>query len=153
MYAVRAGPILVENLMSYLSGHVLVEYKPQDDFWKLIVCGKGNAIGFRFGLAIRGPWVWQLKDHIDRQFMKLFDVSQLPTPSVAFLDKSQYDNVDEALSSIKLNPADNAQLIQRTDEDVDFLQAWAVLRAMARDSEYRARILDAIKDDQEMYIV
>lgn len=35
--------------------------------------GDGKAIGSKFGIAFSGKWVWKMKDHIDRNFMKLFD--------------------------------------------------------------------------------
>ena len=63
VYAVRAGPILIENLTRFLGthnahsksgckveGNELISYHPQDDFLKLIMCGDGTALGFRFGL-------------------------------------------------------------------------------------------------------
>ena len=34
--------------------------------------GDGKAIGTKFGIAFAGNWVWKMKDHIDRSFMKLF---------------------------------------------------------------------------------
>ena len=34
--------------------------------------GDGSAIGTKFGIAFCGKWVWHMKDHIDRGFMKLF---------------------------------------------------------------------------------
>ncbi|GKY97460.1 hypothetical protein MPSEU_000704400 [Mayamaea pseudoterrestris] len=145
VYAVRAGPILVENLISYLKGCALSVYEPQDDFWKLLVCGEETAIGFRFGIAIQGHWVWQLKNHIDRQFMQQFDVDNLPPPTEASLDMSQYDDVSDMLPTLQLNPAHDAELIQRNDDGVDFLQAWAVLRAMAKDSGYRDSVISNIK--------
>jgi NADH dehydrogenase FAD-containing subunit len=62
VYAVRSGPILIENLTRYLNmkyhseakeGGIpddLVTYHPQDDFLKLLTCGDGTALGFRFGI-------------------------------------------------------------------------------------------------------
>ena len=34
--------------------------------------GDGKAVGTKFGIAFAGRWVWHMKDHIDRGFMKLF---------------------------------------------------------------------------------
>jgi hypothetical protein len=34
--------------------------------------GDGKAVGSKFGIAFAGKWVWRMKDHIDRGFMKLF---------------------------------------------------------------------------------
>lgn len=39
--------------------------------------GDGKAIGTKFGIAFSGKWVWNMKDYIDRSFMKLFDPKYL----------------------------------------------------------------------------
>ena len=58
VYAVRSGPILIQNLMTSLSINAadgaieLVKYVPQDDFLKLMMCGDGTALGFRFGVPL-----------------------------------------------------------------------------------------------------
>jgi NADH dehydrogenase FAD-containing subunit len=58
VYAVRAGPILVSNIMRSLnkdddvSESDYVQYTPQDDFLKLLMCGDGTALGFRFGIPL-----------------------------------------------------------------------------------------------------
>lgn len=170
VYAVRAGPILIENLTRYLERlrdpgapgqsdpveapkppSPLVKYHPQDDFLKLVVCGREEALGFRFGLAIRGRWVWKLKDRIDRTFMDLFRVeSQVGRDdggdkglvTSTRYDTSQYDSSIDADPSLRtLEPHDAAVLLQRQDEDVDFLLAWKVLRTMASDGDYREAVL------------
>lgn len=54
VYAVRSGPILIQNLMQALDEETknLVPYDPQDDFLKLLMCGDGTALGFRFGVPL-----------------------------------------------------------------------------------------------------
>jgi len=39
--------------------------------------GDGKAIGNKFGISFVGKWVWNMKDYIDRSFMKLFDPKYL----------------------------------------------------------------------------
>jgi selenide,water dikinase len=39
--------------------------------------GDGIALGSKFQIAFSGKWVWDMKDHIDRSFMKLFDPNYL----------------------------------------------------------------------------
>ena len=56
VYAVRAGPILIQNLVAHLNGEALVDYIPQTDFLKLLMCGDGTAIGFRFGIGEHIVW-------------------------------------------------------------------------------------------------
>jgi len=38
-----------------------------------MMTGDGKAIGAKFGITMVGKWVWEMKDYIDRGFMKLFD--------------------------------------------------------------------------------
>jgi selenide,water dikinase len=58
VYAVRSGPILITNLVRSLIGDdgdnrlELVQYTPQDEFLKLLMCGDGTALGFRFGIPL-----------------------------------------------------------------------------------------------------
>lgn len=156
VYAVRSGPILLQNLTAYLQSmrdgpptHVsLKQYAPQDDFLKLIGCGDGKALGFRFGMVMQGEWVFQLKDSIDQNFMKLFDVSDLPRPSpnsAGKYDTAQYDAEDDFQSSpLTSNPRLAAALLQRTDGDVDYRQAKVVLRAMGQDQAFREAVLSHV---------
>ena len=39
--------------------------------------GDGKAIGTKFGITFAGKWVWNMKNHIDTGFMKLFDPNYL----------------------------------------------------------------------------
>ena len=101
VFAVRAGPILIQNLPALIAGGALADYVPQEDFLKLLMTGDGEAIGFRFGFAMRGPWVWRLKDMIDRSFMDLFDPATLPDLEAEArkgkgYDTSQYDAQPQA---------------------------------------------------------
>ena len=229
VYAVRAGPILIQNLTRYLQQQqlqreqketeqqqqqqqqlpkstsptattsvteeleeqedlTLVSYQPQDDFLKLLVCGPGQAVGFRFGIPLYGKWVLQMKDRIDQNFMNLFRVKTdsttsksqslpetKPNKSSAFpkYNTAQYDQDDvehistttktngacdngtnacdtcsgpsptttSSSSSWPLAPAQAAQLIARHDDEVDFLLAWSVLRAMAQSDDYRDQVV------------
>lgn len=74
VYAVRQGPVLVDNLRRMLDGlgGRLREYKPQTDFLTLLNLGDGTAIGAKWGRSFEGAWVMRLKDRIDRRFMTKF---------------------------------------------------------------------------------
>lgn len=157
VYAVRAGPVLIENLIRYLRslqeneesanlpGTELITYQPQEDYLKLLVTGDGKALGFRYGLPLYGKWVWQLKDCIDRGFMQLFDASTLPDHSQlarGVYDTNQYDQ--RPINTNPMHPGDAAKLLQRTDDDVDYREAWDILRAMAQNENYRQAVLDLV---------
>ncbi len=149
VYAVRAGPVLVQNVLQFLEGRPSEEwtvYEPQEDFLKLLVCGDGQALGFRFGLPFYGKWVFEMKDTIDRNFMNLFAPKNLPDKSRVQrgeYNTQQYDAMMEDF--IPLESEEAAMLLQRSDDGVDFQQAWNVLRAMARDTTYREQVLHCVK--------
>ena len=141
VYAVRAGPILIDNLTAFLQQKPLIKYKPQNDFLKLMVCGDGTALGFRFGHPIYGRWVMQMKDHIDQMFMSLFKKDNLPClDEKVTYDTSQYDDSDNS-GRTRLQPQAAADLLQRTDDTVDYLVAWNVLQDMTKDEHYQQKVL------------
>jgi selenide,water dikinase len=72
VHAVRAGPVLVRNLRSWLRGEPLTEIRPQRDFLSLLNLGDGTAIGGKWGLAFEGRSVLRLKDWIDRRFVRRY---------------------------------------------------------------------------------
>ena len=76
VYAVRAGPILADNIRRSLTGRALRPFRPQRKAMYLVSTGDAYAVGTRNGLVFKGAWVWRWKDWIDRRFMRRFN--QLP---------------------------------------------------------------------------
>lgn len=74
VYAVRAGPYLIDNLQAALEGRALKRYVPQRDFLTLLNLGDGTAIGAKRGFSFEGRWVMRWKDRIDRRFMRMFQL-------------------------------------------------------------------------------
>lgn len=81
VYAVREGPILIQNLRAALRGIVdgdgapaLRSYRPQRGFLTLLNLGDGRALGTKWGLAFEGRWAMWMKDRIDRRFVEQFQV-------------------------------------------------------------------------------
>jgi selenide,water dikinase len=74
VYAVREGPVLADNLRRALSGAPLRRYRPQRDFLALLNLGERRALGAKWGVAFAGARAWQLKDAIDRRFVRRFQV-------------------------------------------------------------------------------
>jgi selenide,water dikinase len=72
VYAVRAGPVLAENIRRHIGGQPLTAFKPQRTAMYLISTGEKHAIGTRNGFVASGWWVWRFKDWIDRRFMARF---------------------------------------------------------------------------------
>lgn len=91
VYAVREGPIVAQNLMATLRNKPLHEYEPQTDFLALLATGDGAAVAsVRGWFSLSGWMMWKLKDSIDTKFMKLFDVTRLPTVA-QFLQEGAVD--------------------------------------------------------------
>jgi selenide,water dikinase len=73
VYAVRAGPVLADNIRRALTGRALRPFRPQRDALYLVSTGERYAIGTRNGISFEGAWVWRWKDWIDRRFMRKFN--------------------------------------------------------------------------------
>jgi selenide,water dikinase len=95
VYAVRAAPILYNNLRAALSGQEMRAFKPQKDYLKLISLGRKSALAEKWGRVWQGPWLWRIKNHIDQKFMRMFrdlpDMPHVESPPLATL------GVDDAI--------------------------------------------------------
>ena len=81
VYAVRAGPVLADNIRRTLTGRALRPFRPQREALYLVSTGGRHAVGTRNGLVVEGAWVWLWKDWIDRRFMRKFnDLPEMPAP-------------------------------------------------------------------------
>lgn len=74
VHAVRQGPLLDANLRAKLSGAPLAPYRPQRDVLSLMNLGGRRALATKWGLAFAGRLAWQLKDRIDRAFVRRYTV-------------------------------------------------------------------------------
>jgi len=83
VFAVRAAPILLHNLRATLLAKPLKPFQPQTDYLKLISLGSQSALAEKWGRTFARPYVWRLKDRIDRKFMAKFaDYPAMPGPTV-----------------------------------------------------------------------
>jgi len=81
VFAVRAAPVLHDNLRAALTGGTRRAFRPQRGYLKLISLGGTSALAEKYGFAFEGSLLWQWKDRIDRKFMD--KLSDLPTMPVA----------------------------------------------------------------------
>jgi len=82
VFAVRAAAILHHNLRADLSGRPRRQFRPQRDYLKLISLGGQSALMEKWGITLSGPWLWRLKDRIDRKFMNKFENLPVMAPPV-----------------------------------------------------------------------
>jgi len=69
VYAVRAGPPLLENLRASMAGEPLKAYHPATRSLNLLACGDRHAVGAWGNFSFEGRWVRRWKDRIDRAFI------------------------------------------------------------------------------------
>lgn len=72
VYAVRAGPVLANNLRALCLGHEPTDWTPQRRALYLISTGSRHALGAWGRWSFAGRWAWIWKDRIDRAFMRRF---------------------------------------------------------------------------------
>ncbi len=79
VFAVRAGPVLADNLMAALEGQPLAPHLPKQRHLALISAGEKYAVAAWGGLSAGGAWAWRWKDRIDRRFIARY--RDLPPPT------------------------------------------------------------------------
>ncbi|MCB1095785.1 MAG: selenide, water dikinase SelD [Verrucomicrobiae bacterium] len=102
VFAVRMAKPLLDNLRHFFNGEPLRAYRPQKEFLSLIGTANGEAVASRKFLAWRSSLMWQLKDRIDRKFMRKFEdlplmpgMAEAPEPASGARTDSLADEVSE----------------------------------------------------------
>jgi selenide,water dikinase len=72
VFAVRAGPVLADNLRAACEGRALEPWTPQARALYLVSTGDKHALATWGRWSWSGRWVWRWKDRIDRAFMRRF---------------------------------------------------------------------------------
>ena len=74
VFAVREAPVLYHNLRAALKGQTFKAYHPQKSYLKLISMGAKSAVADKFAMTVSGRWLWDIKNAIDKRFMKQLSV-------------------------------------------------------------------------------
>lgn len=83
VYAVRAAPVLYDNLRAALTCASTRAFRPQGDFLKLVSLGAKQAVADKGGFGLHLPGLWRWKDRIDQTFMQQFrDLPEMPAPKL-----------------------------------------------------------------------
>lgn len=83
VFAVRAAPVLRDNLAAVLTGRPTRPFRPQRDYLKLVSLGGKTALAEKWGLSLSAPALWRWKDRIDRKFMDQFrDLPAMRPPAL-----------------------------------------------------------------------
>ena len=96
VYAVRAAPVLYDNLRAALTGGASRAFRPQGDFLKLVSLGDKRAVADKAGIGMQLPGLWWWKDRIDQAFMQQF--RELPAMPAPDLPKDVADGVHAEMS-------------------------------------------------------
>lgn len=72
VYAVRAGPVLANNLARLWTHRPLQRFRAQRSALALLRTGGGEALAVRGPIALHGGWADRLKHYIDQKFMDKF---------------------------------------------------------------------------------
>jgi selenide,water dikinase len=78
VYAVREGPVLWQSLKAAVNGGEPPRYVPQSGFLSILNTGDGRALLDYKGIVCHSRWAWQLKDRIDRRFMRKYQELTIP---------------------------------------------------------------------------
>lgn len=96
------GQPLYENIRRTIQGHSLKAHIPQSTHLNLISAGDHYAVAVKGWFGAQGRYLWYLKDHIDRTFMKKygddlsFDTAKMSKP-VGMGVSSDRDEEEERL--------------------------------------------------------
>ena len=123
--------------------------------------GDKKAVGTKFGFTFDGKWVWNMKDHIDVNFMKLFDPYFLfndydnkgfsePVENNELFEEDQKGYNEEKLKAKELvsdmSVDDAVQLMKSDEEHEGFMEQFMVLERMKVDETFREGVIAGCKN-------
>lgn len=103
VFAVRAGPVLTDNLRRAVLSAPLTSWRPQRHYLALIGVGGGRAMPIRGGLTLPpSRWAWRLKEAIDRKFIAKFsDLPEMAAPLPSPLARRMEEDLAKGTTKAK----------------------------------------------------
>lgn len=83
VYAVREAPVLSHNLRAATQGGRIRSYNPQRSFLSLLNTADDKAVLRWHAATLHSSWAWQLKDRIDRGFVRRYQSLYAPPAPAA----------------------------------------------------------------------
>src|SRR6056297_245714 len=137
VFAVRAAPVLRDNLRAVLSGGTPRAFKPQRDYLKLVSLGERSAVAEKAGLAVSGRLLWRWKDRIDRAFMARFDplpaMKTAPPPRLRALSDAADEEPMCGGCGAKVAPAVLRDAIAGPGDDAAVIDTGGVRQVLSTD--------------------
>lgn len=84
VYAVRAGPVLADNLRRAAEGRRPLRWRPQRSALVIVGLGGGQSVAWRGPAVVAGAWVTRWKAWLDRRWMARY--ARPPAPDGAAAD-------------------------------------------------------------------
>ncbi|KAG7363528.1 selenophosphate synthase [Nitzschia inconspicua] len=144
IFALQEGPVLAENMERFARQQSLIEFQPDLEDLQFLGCGDGTAMGFAFGLVLRGEWVYQIKLAMDRRhFLTLTGGSAVTRGSGKHIheENSPYHSNQEMLRRVEKMPTREAGKMLTQIDVNNYQEAWAILERMSFNKEYRQKVM------------
>jgi selenide,water dikinase len=144
VFALQEGPILAKNLERHVQNLPLINFTPNMEDLQFLNCGDGTAMGFAFGLVLRGEWVYQVKLAMDRRhYLSLTgdaDCSNNYGHMYNSKTASPCRRNMEMLHRIdKLSTKQAAKMLTQININ-NYQESWAILERMSLDADYRLKV-------------
>ena len=101
VFAIRQGPLILENMLAFLEGREMTAFRPQPVFLYILNLADLDGLAIWGKVVWEGPGAWRLKDYIDRKFMRLFQYPEDEPGEVrAYFDRLGPDDIADVGSGI-----------------------------------------------------
>ena len=146
VYGLQEGPVLAKNLDRYAQGKPLVTYEPNTEDLQFLSLGDGTAMGFAFGLVLRGEWVFEVKQAMNRHHYLSLTGHEKPASAANMSPDDSSKSYSYRLNSKVLKEVegvsahDAAGMLMEINIE-NYQEAWAILERMSVDKIFRSDVM------------